>query len=262
MACAASATISGLRQFSGLTRPPSMAMAAVAITVRGHNALTAMPAPANSALMPSTHRLMPYLAMVYAVWSLNHLASRLGGGDIISTCGLDAFCRYGRAARVVTNVPRVLTWCIRSKRFIGVSAVPASQIALALLTTMSMPPKCSAVSASASATRASSRMSTLSGRALPPAASISAAAVWMVPGNLGLGAALLAAMATLAPSRAARSAMARPMPREAPVMNRVLPASVVIVVSASRGWVSGTYFWWMAVARHVVFRARNVPDTL
>src|SRR5450631_1628781 len=30
-------------------------------------------------------------------------------------------------------------------------------------------------------------------------------------------------MATLAPSRAARSAIARPMPREAPLMNRVLP---------------------------------------
>ena len=35
-----------------------------------------------------------------------------------------------------------------------------------------------------------------------------------------------AAMATLAPSRAARSAIARPMPREAPVMNRVLPDRV------------------------------------
>ena len=36
------------------------------------------------------------------------------------------------------------------------------------------------------------------------------------------------AIATLAPSRAARSAIARPMPREAPVMNRVLPESVLI----------------------------------
>src|SRR5882762_4052480 len=33
----------------------------------------------------------------------------------------------------------------------------------------------------------------------------------------------------LAPSAAARSAMARPMPRLAPVMNRVFPASVAIV---------------------------------
>jgi hypothetical protein len=63
----------------------------------------------------------------------------------------------------------------------------------------------------------------MSGRALPPAFSISAAAVWMVPGSLGWGSAVLAAMAMLAPSRAARSAIASPMPRLAPVMNRVLP---------------------------------------
>ena len=36
---------------------------------------------------------------------------------------------------------------------------------------------------------------------------------------------VLAAMAILAPSRAARSAIARPMPRDAPVMKRVLPLS-------------------------------------
>src|SRR6266849_3289715 len=49
----------------------------------------------------------------------------------------------------------------------------------------------------------------------------------MVPCNFGCGSAVLAAMAILAPSRAARSAIASPMPREAPVMNRVLPASVI-----------------------------------
>src|SRR5690606_29420179 len=54
-------------------------------------------------------------------------------------------------------------------------------------------------------------------------ASTAAAALWMVPGSLGLGTSDLAAMTTLAPSRAARSAIARPMPRDAPVMNRVLP---------------------------------------
>ena len=41
--------------------------------------------------------------------------------------------------------------------------------------------------------------------------------------------AVLAAMTMLAPSRAARSAIARPMPREAPVMKRVLPLSVMIL---------------------------------
>src|SRR3990170_3400725 len=45
----------------------------------------------------------------------------------------------------------------------------------------------------------------------------------MVPGSFGCGSVVLAATATLAPSRAARSAIARPMPREAPLMKRVLP---------------------------------------
>src|SRR6266567_2372681 len=50
----------------------------------------------------------------------------------------------------------------------------------------------------------------------------------MVPGSLGLGSVVLAAMAMLAPSRAARSAIALPMPRLAPLMNRVFPLSVAM----------------------------------
>src|SRR5690606_38954567 len=123
-----------------------------------------------------------------------------------------------------------LTCCIRSKRFIGVSRVPRSQIALALLTRMSMPPKVSTVFATAARTCSSSRMSHRSASARPPAASTAFAAVWMVPGSLGLGTSDLAAMATLAPSRAARSAIARPMPREPPVMKRVLPESVDVMI--------------------------------
>ena len=49
MAWAASAMMSSLRQFSGLTMPPSMLMAAVAMTVRGHSALTPH-APASELL--------------------------------------------------------------------------------------------------------------------------------------------------------------------------------------------------------------------
>src|SRR5215475_1198042 len=107
----------------------------------------------------------------------------------------------------------------------SVCATGVTLMALALLTTMSRPPNVSAVLASARRTASSSRTSTVSASAFPPACSISAAAVWMVPGSLGCGVAVLAAIAMLAPSRAARSAMASPMPRDAPVMNRVLPAS-------------------------------------
>ena len=47
----------------------------------------------------------------------------------------------------------------------------------------------------------------------------------MVPGNFGCGVAVLAAMVTFAPSLAHLIAMAFPIPRLAPVMNIVLPAS-------------------------------------
>src|SRR5262245_10666582 len=90
---------------------------------------------------------------------------------------------------------------------------------------MSSDPKRAAVCSIAPLTAASSRTSTASGRAWPPARSIAAAAEWIVPSSLGCGVSVLAAIAILAPSRAARSAIASPMPREAPVMKRVLPLS-------------------------------------
>ena len=104
-----------------------------------------------------------------------------------------------------------------------------SEIALALLTTMSIPPNVAAALSSAARTCASSRTSTVKGSALPPAFSISCAAEWIVPGSFGLGSAVLAAMATFAPSRAALSPIASPMPRDAPVMNSVLPERVVAI---------------------------------
>ncbi len=95
-----------------------------------------------------------------------------------------------------------------------------------------MPPNVATVRSTAAWICSSSRMSTCSGRARPPAASISAAAEWMVPGSFGWGSAVLAAMATLAPSAAARNAIALPMPRLPPVMKRVLPKRVLPLRSA------------------------------
>src|SRR5215212_4087438 len=46
----------------------------------------------------------------------------------------------------------------------------------------------------------------------------------MVPGNFGCGSSVLATSATLAPSRAARTAIANPTPRLPPDMKIVLPA--------------------------------------
>src|SRR3974377_956951 len=50
----------------------------------------------------------------------------------------------------------------------------------------------------------------------------------MVPGSLGCGVSVFAAMTTLTPSVATRVAIARPMPREAPEMKTVFPFSVGI----------------------------------
>src|SRR3954471_19482987 len=108
----------------------------------------------------------------------------------------------------------------------SMASVPDRLIALALLMQMSMPPNFSTVAATASKTCWSSRMSPTIGSARPPASSIVAAAVYTVPSSLGWGSAVLAISATLAPSRAARTAIASPMPREAPEMNRVWPARV------------------------------------
>ena len=51
------------------------------------------------------------------------------------------------------------------------------------------------------------------------------AAVYIVPGSLGCGSVVLAAITMFAPSLAAFSAMAFPIPRLAPVINSVLPAN-------------------------------------
>src|ERR1043165_3675715 len=147
------------------------------------------------------------------------------GGDNIRMCGFCAFSRCGVACLLTMKVPRALIWCIRSKRRMSVCCTLVSWIALSLLTTISMPPNFSAVVSSACLTFSSSRTSTTIGSALPPAASISAAAVWIVPGSFGCGVSVLAAIAMFAPSRAARNAIARPIPREAPVMNSVFPLS-------------------------------------
>ena len=45
-------------------RAEEQVKAAVAITVRGHNAFTPIPSGANSSAIPSTHILIPYFAIV------------------------------------------------------------------------------------------------------------------------------------------------------------------------------------------------------
>lgn len=58
---------------------------------------------------------------------------------------------------------------------------------------------------------------------------LSSAALYIVPGSFGWGSAVLAAITTLAPSFAAFSAIALPIPRDAPVMKSVRPANFLIL---------------------------------
>lgn len=69
------------------------------------------------------------------------------------------------------KVPLALILFIRSYLFISVARVPVKEIALALFTTMSIPPNLATAFSTALITCFSSRTSTMQGRALPPAAS-------------------------------------------------------------------------------------------
>src|SRR3984957_630844 len=115
MTWAASAITSGRRERCIISRPPSAnSTAAVATVVRGHSELQAMPAARYSAASPSMHSDMPYLESEYARCGANHCALRFNGGESVRMCGFGARLRYGRQAREVTKVPRVLIDWMRS----------------------------------------------------------------------------------------------------------------------------------------------------
>ena len=102
-------------------------------------------------------------------------------------CGLADCSRCGMACCEQRNVPRVLTWCIRSNRFIGVSSVPVRLIAEALFTRMSMPPKRSHGGRDRRRDLGFITDVDLHRERLAAGRSTSAAAVWIVPGNFGCG---------------------------------------------------------------------------
>jgi len=162
-------------------------IALVAIAVWGQRALTAMPSERNSPAMPRTKSDMSNLATEYAAWGLNHLSCMLRGGEMLRMCGLRPawadLRRCGAAYLDTRKVPLTLIWCMRSNFFMSVSSVEVNEMALALFTRMSIPPKRDTVFSIASFTCSSERMSTIRGSAFPPAFSISAAAVKIVPGS-------------------------------------------------------------------------------
>src|SRR4051794_14370090 len=90
---------------------------------------------------------------------------------------------------------------------------------------MSMRPKRSTAASTMARTSSSDRTSTLTASASAPAARTSSATVWIDPGSRSVDASDFAATTTLTPFPASASAMARPMPRLAPVMIAVRPCS-------------------------------------
>ena len=96
------------------------------------------------------------------------------------------------------KVARPLTAVMRSYDFMVVSIVPVREMAEALFIKISIPPNVSIVALIASRILGSLRMSTLRGNARPPSASISLAALKIVPGSIGCGFVVLAQMTILA----------------------------------------------------------------
>lgn len=142
------------------------------------------------------------------------------------------FFKWGIQYFDTINVPLVLIECIKSYLFIikmieylfmSVASVSVSEIALALLMSISIPPNVATAFSMAAFTSLSFRMSHWIPRALPPASSISLHALAIVPGNLGCGSTVLARITTLAPSWASLLPIASPIPRDAPLMRAVLP---------------------------------------
>ena len=154
--------------------------------MRGHSVLDAMPSSRSSSAIANAHNDIPNFAIMYAV-GFSHSGSSRIGGDSVRMCGFSRPIMCGMQACDTAYVPRTWMPFIRSKRLSGTSLIEPRLIAEALFTQMSMPPNCSTVWATADATDSPSRMSPTIGSACPPASSISLAAVYTVPGELGVG---------------------------------------------------------------------------
>src|SRR5262245_36841074 len=131
----------------------------------------------------------------------------------------------GRTARQQRNAARAFTPMTRSNLFGGVSRMPAQCRAPALLIRMSICPNRSMALATMPSIWPASRTSTCTGRALAPTASTSAATLKIEPGSFSVDSVLFAAMTTSQPSLASPRAMARPIPRLAPVTMATRPLS-------------------------------------
>lgn len=99
------------------------------------------------------------------------------GGEMVRIWGFLLLRRWGIANLEQMKVPRELICWIKSNLLTSISSTLVGLIALALLIRMSIPPNVYTVFSMAAFTLSASLMSHWMGRARPPAASISFAAV-------------------------------------------------------------------------------------
>jgi hypothetical protein len=113
-------------------------------------------------------------------------------------CPYPPFFMCGRHALAIRNEPFELTSLMRAYLLRGVSRMSCHHSADALLIRMSMRPNVSTAARTHASTSASLRTSTLNGsaRAPVPSRSTSSGTVKMVPGSVGCGWSLLAAITT------------------------------------------------------------------
>ena len=179
-AWAASAMISGLRLPVIVSSPPRrFCTAAVAITVRGQRALTAMPASLQLLGHPQhaeAHSKLRDACRRRA--DANQRASKLSGGEFIRMCGFFDFIKMGNAgARARRRCRGCSPPCIRSNRFMrGVDGAGQADRAGVVDAGCRCRRTYRPPSERPPRSACSSRMSTMHGSALPPAFSISSAA--------------------------------------------------------------------------------------
>ena len=220
-----SATISRLRPaFTSCSPPSRLRMAAVAISVRGHSVLTAMPCPATPRPGPgwsSSCRTSPWCTpgARRATWGRGSAAAR-ATGCAGSRRARGAAARAGeqeRAAHV-----DVLHQVVLLRRQSGARERSITQ---ALLTTMSMPPNARPRRRRRRATSSSLRTSPTIASAWPPAASICRRPCARCPRASGAACGLRQQRDVRAVGRA-RSAIASPMPRLPPQSGWSCPSGI------------------------------------
>ena len=177
--------------------------------------------------------------------------------EMLMTLPCERSIMTGSTAWQHRNVPRTFAAITRSHASSDVSRKGAYDPMPALFTSTSICPNLSSEACVIARTLSSSRTSHATASASRPSASTSSATLWIVPGSCRRGVSVRPATTTLHPAPASPKAMARPMPRVAPVTMATFPESSKKSVSPSGlRWCQehDTVLMW-------VLRQKGPPDT-